>query len=196
MALRNSIKAYGSIAKWFHWGTAILLVISYCTIYYREWFADSDLKNSIAIQLHFSVGITLLGIILMRIVWRLLNKTPNQATHSVKHQHLVKIGHIALYAVILIMPISGYLSLGNYLTCNNGNINYFFISELTFLKSPAICIKFSSILEFLEEPADIVHSITGEWLVTALVFGHILLVLYYQFVRKENILKKMTTQKS
>ena len=196
MVFKNTVNEYGLIAKWFHWGTVLLFLISYCAIYYRELFADSDFENWITIQLHFSIGISIFGIVLMRIVWRSLNTSPNQESFSTVHLIMIKAGHIALYKVMLIMPISGYLSLVNYLTCKNGNIDYFFLLDLTFLKSTEFCRSYSSVLITLEKPADFIHSITGKWLVPTLVLGHLLAALYHHFIKQDNTLNKITRHKS
>ncbi len=40
MPLHNTSTDYGTIAKWFHWGTALLFLAAYCSVYYRHWFTE------------------------------------------------------------------------------------------------------------------------------------------------------------
>ena len=54
MRFKNTADNYGSIAKWLHWGTAILFLASYSSVYYRHWFTEEKtLENWIALQLAF-----------------------------------------------------------------------------------------------------------------------------------------------
>lgn len=196
MALQNSTNAYGSIAKCFHWLTALLFAISYCAIYYREWFAQSDFESWLTIQLHFSIGLSLFVIVLLRLIWRRLNTVPKPANSSIMLSLIIKCGHRVLYLIMLSLPISGYLSLSHYLTCGSGVIQYFFLFNLNFLKRADLCLTFSPVMKSLESPAAMIHSAIGEWLATGLILGHVFAALYHHFIIRDNTLLKITTQKS
>ena len=78
VTIKNTTNNYGLIAKWFHWGTALLFLGSYCTVYYRHWFTEEKTpENWIALQLHLSIGISVAVIVVLRIIWRNLNQIPN-----------------------------------------------------------------------------------------------------------------------
>lgn len=192
MQFKNTAETYGSIAKTLHWLTAILFLISYCSIYYREWFAESDGQNWIAIQLHFSVGITVGVLMVLRLIWRMSNLNPNPEP-GLKLQHLVaKTGHYLLYAVAIIMPISGYLSIADYLSSGRGSMTYFLLFDISSLKDVYIFESIGFSLKQLEDPADRIHSFLGAWLVWLLILGHIFAALYHHFIRKDHTLHKMT----
>lgn len=77
MPLKNSADSYGLIAKWLHWGTALLFLGAYVAIYYRQWFTEAKtVENSIALQLHLSFGLTVAVVVALRIIWRLSNQVP------------------------------------------------------------------------------------------------------------------------
>jgi cytochrome b561 len=195
MSLKNTAEAYGSIAKWFHWVTAILFLVSYCTIYYREWFAESELENWSAIQLHLSIGITLGGLVTLRIMWRFLNRSPEPESGT-KLQHMaVQIGHYALYAIMLIMPISGYLSIANYLSIGGGSITYFLLFDMTSFKDIQVFNLLGISLEAFEDPAGLIHSYLGAWIVWLLILGHVSAALYHHFIKKDKTIYKMTSHK-
>jgi uncharacterized membrane protein YjfL (UPF0719 family) len=40
MDFKNTANHYGSIAKYLHWGTAVLFLASYISVYYRHWFTE------------------------------------------------------------------------------------------------------------------------------------------------------------
>ncbi len=67
MPLKNTQYSYGSIAKWLHWSIALLFLMSYCTVYFRQWFTEEKTpENWIALQLHLSVGVTVAVLVLLR----------------------------------------------------------------------------------------------------------------------------------
>lgn len=196
MGLKNTAETYGSIAKWFHWVTALLFFASYSTIYYREWFAESELENWSAIQLHLSVGITLGGLVTLRIIWRFLNRTPELELGTKLQHTTIRIGHYALYAIMIIMPITGYLSIADYLSSGRGSITYFLLFDITSFKGIQIFNFLDFSLEALEDPADFIHSYLGAWLVWLLILGHISAALYHHFVKKDKTIYKMTYRKN
>jgi cytochrome b561 len=40
MDFKNTANHYGSLAKYLHWGTAVLFLASYISVYYRHWFTE------------------------------------------------------------------------------------------------------------------------------------------------------------
>jgi cytochrome b561 len=196
MQLKNTAATYGSIAKFLHWTTAILFLLSYCSIYYREWVAQSDLENWIAIQLHFSAGITILVVTALRLIWRFSNQKP-EFEPGTRLQHLLaKMVHYMLYAVMLIMPISGYLLIADYLSSGRGSITYLLWFDMTMFKDVRMFELIGITLKQLEDPAEFIHRILGEWLVWLLILGHAFAALYHHIIRKDRTLKKMIFHKS
>ena len=54
MSLKNTSENYGMIAKVFHWGTALLFLGAYISVYYRHWYTEAKTpENWTALQLHF-----------------------------------------------------------------------------------------------------------------------------------------------
>lgn len=109
MALKNSPTQWGSISKLLHW-TIVLLIIAMAWI----GLTMEDLPNGpdkvATYALHKSIGITILGLVLVRIVWRLYAGAPGAVPGTPRWQHLLaSLTHIALYGVLLAMPISGWV---------------------------------------------------------------------------------------
>ncbi len=193
MTIKNTAKDYGSIAKWLHWATAILFLASYSSIYYRHWFTEEKtFENMIAFQLHLSVGVTIAVIVALRIVWRITNRAPDPEHGTFLEHTAALLDHYALYAVMIILPVTGYLGTA-------ANTNYFFVFEIpnfddtqlfTFLVKDGLGISF----EEFEKPIDFIHkNILGEWVAWFLILDHILAALFYQLVKKDRMMFKMTT---
>ncbi|MCL1037829.1 cytochrome b [Shewanella submarina] len=195
MQIKNTDKSYGTIAKWLHWTTAILLLASYSSIYYRNWFAESDPEKWAANQIHFSVGITILVIVTFRIIWRRLNPLPIPEPGSPIEHVCARAMHFILYISIIVMPVTGYLSIASYLSSGRGVIEYFFLFDIEAFKNIEEINLLGITVEQLEEPAELIHYVLGEWILWVLISGHILAALYHHFIKKDNTLYKMTFDK-
>jgi len=74
---RPSIERYTRIAVALHWIVALLFLIAYTSVYYRQWFtARSTPENITAIQIHYACGISIGVFVLLRLIWRLFNRPP------------------------------------------------------------------------------------------------------------------------
>ena len=193
MQIKNTAENYGMIARTLHWLTALLFLGSYASVYYRHWFTEEKTpENWTALQLHFSIGVTVGVIVILRILWKLSNPSPELEPAS-RLQHLAaKMGHLALYAVMIIMPITGYLGTGV-------NTEFFFLFDITgFNDTQMFKSNFGESMTFkeFEKPIDFIHKkVMGKWLVWMLIVGHAAAALYHHFVVKDRTLKKMTSGK-
>lgn len=193
MALKNTENNYGLIAKWLHWTIAFLFLGSYCAVYFRHWFTEEKTpENWTALQLHLSFGITIAAVVVLRIIWRNLNRTPAQEPGA-KLAHLAAhLGHYALYTVMILMPITGYIGTGV-------NTEYFFMFDIPKFESTSLYQTVVtnwmglSFKEF-ESPIDFFHKdIMGKWAVWILIAGHAMAAMYHHFVKKDRTLVKMTS---
>lgn len=192
MGLKNTADNYGAIAKWIHWLTALLFLGAYMSVYYRHWFTEeSTPENWTALQLHLSFGVSVAVIVVLRIVWRLSNRNPDLEPGS-KFEHLAAhAGHYALYLIMIVMPVTGYVG--------TGVATEFFLMfdipkfEDTQLFSLIVTDGLGMSFEAFEEPIDFIHKeILGVWLVWILILGHALAALYHHFVKRDRTLAKMT----
>ena len=62
------------------------------------------------IDMHKSIGLTLLGLVALRILWRLGHKPPPMpARYPAYERKGAHLAHLLLYAVILLLPLTGYI---------------------------------------------------------------------------------------
>jgi cytochrome b561 len=195
MPLKNTAQSYGTVAKWMHWLTALLFLASYVSVYYRHWFTeDKTPENWNALQLHLSVGVTIGVLVVLRIIWKVMNRSPDPEPGTRLEHLAAKMGHYALYAVMIAMPLTGYLGTGT-------NTEYFFLFdipkfELTSLYEAFVFNVMGMSFKEFEEPLDFLHKdIGGAWLVWLLILGHVSAALYHHFVKKDRTLQKMTRNK-
>ncbi|MBN4075827.1 MAG: cytochrome B [SAR86 cluster bacterium] len=202
MSVKNTSKNYGTIAKWFHWGTAVLFLVSYLSIYYEIWFTPGlpppgvprDPAYWTSLQIHLSIGVSIAVLVILRIIWRIINRQPNEEAGS-KLEHLAaRAGHYALYAIMIIQPILGYIG-------TSVNTEYFFLFEISKFEETAL---FASVVsdglgmtfQEFEVPIDFLHKeVFGRWLIWILILGHTSAAFYHHFVKRDRTIYKMTNNK-
>jgi superoxide oxidase len=95
---------YDSVTIFFHWATMLLVLAMFLLV-----LCPGVVKGSIA--LHRSLGITILVIVPLRIAWRLFfgRKTQTSAAEPLLLRIGAKGAHAALYALLIITPLLGWL---------------------------------------------------------------------------------------
>ncbi len=112
MAWRNTTDRYGSLSITLHWLMLLVLAAVYACIELREFYPrGSDPRNALKAW-HFMLGLTVLVLVLVRIAGRLLGPSPAIRPQPPKLQMLAaRLLHLALYALMIGMPIAGWLIL-------------------------------------------------------------------------------------
>ncbi len=99
---------YTRPAMVFHWTIALLIIVNVVMIWLVDDFPESWGRP--VINLHKSIGLTVLGLALMRILWRVTHAPPpppaGQQWWETTLSHLT---HFALYVIIIGLPLTGYM---------------------------------------------------------------------------------------
>jgi cytochrome b561 len=110
VGLRNTMQEYGMVAIFLHWLVA-LAVIGLFTLgvwmtgltYYDDWYRRGP-------DLHKSIGILLFLVMVARVIWRLVNPTPeHEPSVSLLARRIAHGVHLLLYVLLFALMISGYL---------------------------------------------------------------------------------------
>jgi cytochrome b561 len=102
------IARYTRVAIVLHWLVAALIAANLVLV----WFVDDWPKDWTrpVIDLHKSFGITVLGLVLLRLLWRIGHKPPPlPAAYPAWERRASTIAHGVLYLLILAIPISGWM---------------------------------------------------------------------------------------
>ncbi len=179
MQARNSTHTYGWVSILLHWVMAIALIGMYFVGDYMVELEYYDTLYHKLPSLHKSVGIILAGLLVIRLAWVYSQPRPLPANGNAPNMtHLAgKLGHLALYGLLLVMIISGYLIS----TAKGHGIEVFGLFEIPALL-PAN--------EDRGELAGEIHEFAGT-LFILLVSVHALAALVHHFYWKDNTLTRM-----
>lgn len=104
------IKRYNSVAIILHWAMAFgffLMLGSGVTMTYFD--VDQSLKFKLY-QWHKAGGVLLMLAFVLRFVWRIFTRVPKLPAHFPKFEAVAaKAGHYALYALMVAVPLSGWI---------------------------------------------------------------------------------------
>jgi cytochrome b561 len=99
---------YTRIAILLHWLVAVLILGNLVLV----WTVDSlpDVWTRPAIDMHKSLGLTVLGLVVLRLLWRITHRPPPLPdTYKPWERRASHVTHIALYVLIVLMPLTGYI---------------------------------------------------------------------------------------
>lgn len=102
------VRKYTGVAMALHWLVAAGILVNIALAWIWPHLADDQVRP--AIDLHKSLGITVLGLAIMRLLWRLTHRPPplpsGYRRWEVAASHFT---HWLLYALIFAMPLSGWI---------------------------------------------------------------------------------------
>jgi cytochrome b561 len=108
MHLKNTLNRYGAVAQLFHWAI-VALIITQFVLALRAKGLSPVAKIGI-LATHKSIGITILGLALLRLAWRWFNPVPPLPPGAPRWQdRAAHVSHFLLYALLFITPLLGWL---------------------------------------------------------------------------------------
>jgi cytochrome b561 len=169
--------SYEGGVRAFHWLTVALLLVIIPIGLVMASLPRGTLQNTFFIT-HESLGLTVLALTLARLLWRLGHPPPPPSRDLNQFERAASGGvHALLYAVLIIMPVTGYL----FVTLSDIDLSYFGIVHVPALTEP-------------DKPAGklfgAIH-ITLQWAIYALVAMHIGAALHHYFFRHNDVLARM-----
>lgn len=168
---------YTPTARFLHWlVAAIILTIIPMGIVMSN--VDLGPRGDTLYDIHRSLGFVLLPLALLRLWHRMTHPVPALPADLPGYQVLAaEATHWALYALLVLQPIIGWIATSAY----GAQINFFWLFNL-----PSIWPH----NEPLSEKLFALHRWLG-FLMAAILLAHIGAALFHHFVRKDNILTRM-----
>lgn len=121
MQWTNTQDRYGAVARFFHWTTAILILMMLVMgVVMGDLPAGPD--KFWVYSLHKSLGITVLALAVLRLAWKLVNwNLPRENNHKWYEHWAATVVHWGFYALIIGQPLTGWLLT----SAANSTINWF-----------------------------------------------------------------------
>lgn len=109
MLLKNTPEEWGAVSKLLHWVVvALVLVMAWLGLTMGDLPNGPDKAATYA--LHKSIGLTVLAVVAVRLGWRLVAGAAAPVAGTPRWQaRIATATHWALYALLLAMPLSGWL---------------------------------------------------------------------------------------
>jgi superoxide oxidase len=160
-----------------HWLTFLLIVVVYATAELSDAFPKGSAGRANLRAGHEMFGLLAFGLIWLRLAVRALTVAPAIEPAPPRWQALLaRAAHIALYGLMIVLPLSGWLMLSA-----AGKPIPFFVWELPPLMAPS-----KSFAEAFEEVHEAIASLGY-----ALIGLHAAAALFHHYLLRDNTLKLM-----
>jgi cytochrome b561 len=169
---------YRTSQKWLHWLSAILILGLFSVGVWMRTLGYYDAWYQTAPHWHKQAGILLLFIMVARVSWRLIAKTPKPLdNHKPWEVNIAHITHYVLYLGVFLIMASGYLIA----TADNRGIDI-----LGWFTMPVLFTPFDG----QEDIAGDIHE-WGAYILMGIVALHVAGALKHHIIDKDTTLKRM-----
>jgi cytochrome b561 len=164
---------YSRVARWLHWLMALLIIGNIV----GGLLHDVDPRT--IIPLHKASGMLILTLTVLRFLWRLTHRPPPYpATMANWERWASTIVHMALYALMILVPVTGWLMS----SASEYPISFFGLFEIPKLDVPQT----EAFGEAMEERHELLA-----FAMIGLLLLHIAAALRHHFVKKDGMLARM-----
>lgn len=183
MPLRNSSSGYGSVARMFHWLTALLVLTVIglgLSLAGQPTSTDAEVARTAAFySLHKTIGLAIFLVTLARLLWAAGQVKPRPLHPERRLETFAAdLVHGALYGALLVMPLSGWI--GHAASTGFAPILWPFGQSMPFVpKAPALAGAFSTL-----------HAIASKVLIATLIL-HVAGALRHALIDRDATLARM-----
>lgn len=178
MATRTMDHAYGYglVSRFFHWTMALLLLWQ-LTSAALHYFLDDTPIADFFFAWHFSNGVLLLALAMLRGLWGLINLS-RRPDHSKGIDRIAALGHVAMYLLLIVVPVIAIIrAYGSTRPFSAFGIEIFSGQE--------------NKIEWMSNLGGDWHGFFG-WTLFALIAGHITMAFVHTYVWKQPLMARMT----
>jgi cytochrome b561 len=177
MAKVTNRSGYTGTAKTLHWLILVLLIAQFIFAWTMPAIRR-DTPVTTLISLHFTFGIIILAVAIVRLGWRLTHGEPDPEDGLPPWQkYSARVVHWLLYLLLLAVPVLGWI-----------NASYRGMPIIMFgLELPKLVAARSPGWGWSGD----VHVLLAEYGMLTLVGLHVLAALYHYFVRRDGVMQRM-----
>ena len=178
MQLRNTANRFGVVSIGMHWLIAVavfgLFGLGYWMVglsYYDDWYRKAP-------DIHRSIGMLLLIVMVLRLAWRFINPVPQPLSSYTRFEAFAAhVAHLLLYILIFVAMVSGYLIS----TADGSSISVFGWFEV-----PSVTGR----IKGMEDTAGLVHYWVT-WALVVLACLHGLAAIKHHVIDRDETLRRM-----
>ena len=109
MSIRNTSARWGAVSQLLHWLIVALIAIQ-AALGLTGRLLPLGVEKLALLARHKSIGITILGLAVLRLLWRWLNPSPPLPSNLTPHERfLARFTHATLYVLLFAMPLTGWI---------------------------------------------------------------------------------------
>ena len=177
MPVCNTTDRWGHASIALHWITALAVLGLLVVGFTMESLPNTPFKRDVYL-LHKSLGLTIGGLTVLRLLWRWVQPTPALPEGTPASQRLAAhAGHVGLYVLLLAMPASGLL----YNWASNFTTPWFGLTVLD---------RAGQVDRELKAIAGDVHELAG-WALAALLLAHAGAAFWHHYRLRDRVLWRM-----
>ena len=181
------IERYSNLAVVLHWLIAIGIFLNL-----KSGLGFDDLPKdqaAAAFAFHESIGISVLGLVLLRVLWRIGHKPPAPLASLSPVERKISVGtHHLLYLLSVLIPLTGWLTASAHKDAAGHPMVLF--NTVVWFNLPGFGGFTDAARHQLHEALGSVHAATA-WILMAALVLHVAGALKHQFVGREKMLQRM-----
>jgi cytochrome b561 len=181
--LRNTTRSWGSLSRALHWilGLAIIFMLGY-GLWFNH-FAPRPVRFFHR-SIHADIGYLILLLMALRLIWRAINPVPALPAGAKPWQRVLALAnHWALYVMTMLVAVLGW--------AHSGAHKPDYADFFGLFRVPQFTTTDKANADFYED-----WHIYAAYVLIALVVVHLLAALYHRFIRKDEVVTRMVTDRA
>jgi cytochrome b561 len=170
---------FDRLQRWLHWTMAILIFTAIGLGVASAYFPVGQQPRKGLLEIHKSIGFTIVVLLVVRLAWRgLAGEPPYRQQLDRLTRAASRMGHAALYALMIFMPVTGYMfsAAGGY------SLPWFGLFQW-----PRLLPHQGAIASWGERLHD-----GSAWVISGVILLHLTAVAFHQWVKRDEVLSQMT----
>ena len=169
---------YDAVSRAAHWLTFGLVAAAFAVAWVMPEI-ERGTKPETLINLHLSLGASLLAVVLFRALWRLVHPVPGPAAGLTRLQaRVAKLTHLTLYLLLFIMPLTGWAA---------ASVRGWPVKLFGFITLPALLPAVTRLgFQLGDWHADILC-----WVLLTVIGLHVAAALHHALVRRDGVLQRL-----
>ncbi|MBN8736260.1 MAG: cytochrome b [Xanthomonadales bacterium] len=174
----NAQGRYTRTAIVLHWLILALLVAQYLIGWTMPHIGRNTPVTTL-ISLHFSIGVLIIGVIIVRLAWRFTHDEPaHEAGIPAWQLRAESIVHWLLYLLLVVVPVLGWINA----SYRGMPVTFFGLVEM-----PQLVATHAASWRWTGD----IHTLIAEYGILPLVGLHVAAALYHYFIRRDRVLQRM-----